>query len=96
MGHGLPLVVCDRGGPGSVVDESCGIRLHPVTPEQYARDLADAIIRLADPQLRSQLGDGARARATEVALWDSRVQHMEAIYAEVLGGRQAPLTSQAG
>ena len=96
MAHGLPLIVSDIGGPGNVVNESCGIRVHPVTPEQYARDLAGAITRLADPQVRGQLGDGARARATEVALWDSKIQHMEAIYAEVLGGRPAPLTSQAG
>jgi len=80
----------DIGGPGNVVDESCGIRLHPVTPAEYARDLAAAITRLADPRLRGLLGEGARARAAEVALWDSKVQHVEAIYAEVLAGRPAP------
>jgi glycosyltransferase involved in cell wall biosynthesis len=90
MAHGLPLLVSDIGGPGNVVDESCGIRLHPAAPEEYARDLAAAITRLADPRLRGLLGDGARARAAEVALWDSKVQHLEAIYAEVLAGRQAP------
>jgi len=95
MAHGLPLVVSDIGGPGNVVDGSCGIRVHPVTPEQYARDLAGAITRLADPRLRSQLGDGARVRAAGVARWDSKVQRAEAIYAEVLGGRQAPLASPA-
>jgi len=96
MAYGLPLIVSDIGGPGNVVDESCGLRVHPVTPEQYARDLAGAITRLADPGLRSRLGDGARARATAIALWDSKIRHMETIYAEVLGGRQAPLASQAG
>jgi glycosyltransferase involved in cell wall biosynthesis len=90
MAHGLPLLVSDIGGPGNVVDESCGIRLHPVAPAEYARDLAAAITRLADPRLRGLLGDGARARAAEVALWDSKVQHAEAIYAEVLAVRQAP------
>ena len=42
MGQGLPLVVSDRGGPGHMVEESCGIRLHPVEPGQYAADLAAA------------------------------------------------------
>ncbi|HST65842.1 MAG TPA: glycosyltransferase, partial [Mycobacteriales bacterium] len=32
MGYGLPLVVCDRGGPGAAVDDSCGIRVPARTP----------------------------------------------------------------
>jgi glycosyltransferase involved in cell wall biosynthesis len=71
-----------------VVDESCGIRLHPVSPDQYARDLADAMTRLAgDAQLRAALGEGARRRAAEVALWDSRIRQVEGLYAEVMPGR---------
>jgi glycosyltransferase involved in cell wall biosynthesis len=88
MAHGLPLIVSDIGGPGNVVDESCGIRLHPVSPDQYARDLADAMTRLAgDAQLRAALGEGARRRAAEVALWDSRIRQVEGLYAEVMPGR---------
>ncbi len=88
MAHGLPLIVSDIGGPGNVVNESCGIRLHPISPDQYARDLAAAITRLvADPGLRRSLGDGARRRAAEVALWDSKVARLEAIYADVLAAQ---------
>jgi len=88
MAHGLPLIVSDIGGPGNVVDESCGIRLHPVSPDQYAHDLAGAIARLAgDAQLRATLGEGARRRAAEVALWDSRIRQAEGLYAEVMAGR---------
>jgi glycosyltransferase involved in cell wall biosynthesis len=85
MGYGLPLIVSDVGGPGSVVDESCGIRLHPVSPDQYARELASAITRLvADPGLRWALGEGARRRAAEIGLWDSRIEQLDAIFAEIL------------
>ena len=88
MAHGLPLIVSDIGGPGNVVDESCGIRIHPVSPDQYALDLAAAITRLAgDAQLRAALGDGARHRAAEVALWDSRIRQAEGLYAEVMADR---------
>ncbi|MFI5065000.1 MAG: glycosyltransferase family 4 protein [Streptosporangiales bacterium] len=88
MAHGLPLIVSDIGGPGNVVDESCGIRLHPVTPDGYARDLAGAVTRLAgDPLLRGTLGAGARRRVAEVALWDNKVRHLEGIYADVLAAR---------
>jgi glycosyltransferase involved in cell wall biosynthesis len=85
MSQGLPLIVSDRGGPGYMVDESCGFRLHPVAPDQYAADLAAAISRLArDPALRHTLGAGARDRAAQIALWDSKVTGLEEIHAQML------------
>ena len=90
MGHGLPVIVSDIGGPGAVVDQTCGIRVHPVSPEQYSRDLAAAVTRLVrDPDLRRSLGEAARRRVGEVGLWDSKARQLEAIYAKVLAGRQA-------
>jgi glycosyltransferase involved in cell wall biosynthesis len=87
MGHGLPVVVSDLGGPGSVVDDTSGIRVHPVSPQQYARDLAAAITRLVlAPDLRRELGAGARRRAGEIGLWESRATAVAEIYATVLGG----------
>jgi glycosyltransferase involved in cell wall biosynthesis len=86
MGCGLPLVVSDIGGPGSSVDETCGIRIHPVTPDQYARDIAAAIRRLVEGrELRLSLGDGARQRAADIALWDRKVDHLDSLYVKVLG-----------
>lgn len=86
MGHGLPLVVSDRGGPGAAVNETCGIRVHPDSPDQYAQDLAAALARLVrDPTLRRSLGEGARRRVQEIGLWDSRARQVEPIYAAVLG-----------
>ena len=88
MGHCLPVLVSDLGGPGNVVDETCGIRVHPVSPEQYARDLAAALNRLVrEPGLRRSLGDGARRRVSEIGLWDSKARQLEAIYSRVLAGQ---------
>jgi glycosyltransferase involved in cell wall biosynthesis len=85
MSQGLPLIVSDRGGPGYMVDESCGFRLHPVAPDQYAADLAAAISQLAqDPALRHTLGAGARDRAAQIALWDSKVTRLAEIHASLL------------
>lgn len=90
MSYGLPLIVSDRGGPGSAVDETCGLRLHPVSPDQYARDLAAALTRLvSDKALRQSLGDGARRRVTDIALWDSKVGQLEAIYADIMADDSA-------
>jgi glycosyltransferase involved in cell wall biosynthesis len=86
MGYGLPLIVSDLGGPGNVVDDTSGIRLHPESPDQYAHAIADALTRLVtDQELRLRLGDGARRRAADIALWDSKVAHLESIFAEILG-----------
>jgi glycosyltransferase involved in cell wall biosynthesis len=85
MSYGLPLVVCDRGGPGNVVDDTSGIRVRPVTPEQYARDLGTAIRRLVeDREARLSLGEGARRRVAEIGLWDQKIDRLNSLYAQVL------------
>ena len=90
MSHGLPVVVSDAGGPGSVVDDTCGIRVHPVSPEQYAGDLAAALTRLVtEPELRRALGAGGRRRVREIGLWESKARQLEQIYASVLAGLPA-------
>ena len=90
MGWGLPLIVSDIGGPGAAVDDSCGIRIHPERPEQYARDIAEAIVRLArDPVLRRRLGDAARSRVTDVGLWDSKIDRIDALYRDLVDGPRA-------
>jgi glycosyltransferase involved in cell wall biosynthesis len=84
MGYGLPLIVSDVGGPGAAVDDESGIRIHPESPRQYARDIASAIARLAsDRSLRLALGDGARRRAAQIGLWDNKVDHLDAICCEI-------------
>ena len=85
MGHSLPMVVSDRGGPGAVVDETCGIRVHPDSPGQYAQELASALARLVrEPAERLALGEGARRRAREVGLWETKARQVEPVYAAVL------------
>jgi glycosyltransferase involved in cell wall biosynthesis len=86
MGHGLPLIVADRGGPAGSVDRSSGLRLSPRTPEQYAHDIADAVrLLVVDRSLRLSLGEGARRRAAAVGLWDSRVARIGQLYREAAG-----------
>ncbi|RFB81078.1 glycosyltransferase family 4 protein [Methylovirgula sp. 4M-Z18] len=81
MGWGLPIVTCDRGGPGAAVDETSGILITPVDPNQFAHAISDAIRHLAmNRALRLMLGDGARLRAATVALWTQKVRRMEELY----------------
>jgi glycosyltransferase involved in cell wall biosynthesis len=88
MGHGLPAIVSDLGGPANVVDDTCGIRVHPVEPEQYARDLATAITSLVtDGELRRRFTAGARRRVAEVGLWESRVRRLESVFGTIVPDR---------
>jgi glycosyltransferase involved in cell wall biosynthesis len=85
MGYGLPLIVSEVGGPGAAVDESCGIRLRPESPDQYARDIATAMTRLVEDQvLRLSLGEGARRRVSAIGLWDSKVDRLDAICRDLI------------
>lgn len=90
MRWGLPAITVDCGGPGWIVDESCGLKVDLTTPEIMPGDLAGAIRRLAtDPALRRRLGQGARAKIAAEALWPVKAQHMLGLYREAaLEGRR--------
>jgi len=85
MGYGLPLVVCDRGGPSAAVDHACAILVPATTPAQYAQDLAAAIRQLAgDSSQRLAMGEASLRRLAEVGLWSRKVDRMCALYEELL------------
>lgn len=63
---GLPVVCLDIGGPGEMVDPSCGrvIAVEHHQRQDVIRDIADALIELAsDGALRQRLSGGAKERA---------------------------------
>lgn len=89
MAFGLPLIVCDRGGPGANVDDSCAFRVQAVSPEQLAADCAAAVRLLVDDRaLRLAMGAAARSHAAEAHLWERRVDQMVRLY-EQIGVRPA-------
>jgi len=98
MASGLPVIVCERGGPGANVDEECAITLAATDPEQLARDCALAVRRLStDRELRLRMGSAGRRRVKETHLWEHRVRTMLDLYEELLGaGREghAPINEQ--
>jgi glycosyltransferase involved in cell wall biosynthesis len=85
MGFSLPLIVVDRGGPGSAASDACAIKLPVTTPEALARDLAMAIRKLAtNPALRRRMGEAAREHVAKTALWSAKLDRMDAIYNELI------------
>ena len=90
--HGLPVITIDRGGPGHVVDETCGLTVPARTPEQLAADLAEAIELLArDVNYRQRLSAGARRRVEAIGLWTNKIQWLVALYGELIEEHRAKL-----
>jgi len=84
MGSYLPLIVCDRGGPGAAVDPTCAFTLDAHDPDQLARDIATAVRKfVADPSLVTSMGAAARRRLEAVGLWSSKIDRMAALYSEL-------------
>ncbi len=85
MRHALPVIAADRGGPGHVVDATCGIKAGVENPDQFAAALAGAIRQCAaDPQRVARLSSGARARAIELGSWPGKMAWMMNLYETVL------------
>lgn len=85
MGHSLPLIVCDRGGPGAATDDSCAMKLRVTTPDALARDVASALRLLAtDRKLRLSMGRAAYIHVQKTALWDQKIKLMSTLYSELI------------
>ena len=96
LAHGLPLVCADRGGPGHVVDASCGVKVPVTDPDTFAADLARAIEALAAaPERRRALADGARLRAEAVGSWERKLDWMVARYREVIAAAAPTATKES-
>tara|TARA_B100001123_G_scaffold451055_1_gene626411 strand:- start:62 stop:1291 length:1230 start_codon:yes stop_codon:yes gene_type:complete len=86
MRHGLPVIGADYGGPGHVIDQSCGVSVLPSRPEQFADNLAEAVTGLIrSPHYCQVLSDGARNRAAALGLWENKLDRIDALYRDVLG-----------
>ncbi len=85
MSFSLPLIVVDRGGPGSATSDLCAIKLGVSTPEALANDVAGAIRRLVTgPELRARMAAASYYHAQKTALWSAKLDRMDAIYAELM------------
>ena len=84
LSFGLPVVVADRGGPGHVVDDSCGFKVAVAEPVQFSQQIAAAVRTLsAMPELRKRLSAGAIKKMTEIGLWPAKIERLLSIYKEI-------------
>ena len=71
--HGLPVVCLDLGGPGVMVDDTCGrvIGTSGLSEETVVCGLSNALVELAEnSELRHRLSQGALARLTKFPFQD--------------------------
>ena len=83
--HGMAVITCSVGGPGYVVDDTCGIRVVPTNPSEYAERLSDAVLEMATcPERLTKMSAAATARLEKIALWRIKIETMLGLYAEIL------------
>jgi len=85
MSQGLPVIACENGGPGYVVDSSCGLKVAPSDPDEFAHQLAERIVTLASqPDLFASLSAGALKRMRSMALWPAKIELMLDLYDDLI------------
>ncbi|MBW2647987.1 MAG: glycosyltransferase family 4 protein [Deltaproteobacteria bacterium] len=68
---GLPVVCLDLGGPGEIVNETCGCKVIAKNPEQTINDLSSVFKTLAqNDALLSKISSGACSRVNKNFNWD--------------------------
>jgi len=68
MAHGLPVVCLQLGGPGIIVDGTCGevIEVNRLSKKQVCQSLCDSLEKIAsNKELHSNLKEGALIRSNE-------------------------------
>ncbi len=73
LSHSLPVVCLNSGGPGVIVDETCGrvITIDGLGEETVIQSLSNTLIELAEnSELRHRLSQGALTRLTKFSFKD--------------------------
>lgn len=92
MSCGLPVIVTDGGGAGSLAGDEGGLHVPMKSPPAIALALSQL---LADPPLRKQMGLRNRQRVLLRFAWDKVIDHLEQIYALTLErGRESQVMVQ--
>ncbi len=84
MSCGLPVICLNYGGPGEMVDETCGIKVDITSYEDTVKNLAKAILSLVENEnLRMKLSKGAIERIKKYYTWDVKGKQIKEIYVKL-------------
>lgn len=89
MAAGRPVVCLNLGGPAQEVTEATGLKITPTDIEQTVRDLANAMVQLANhPEQRVVLGRQGRQRVKQYYTWEAKGKALDQTYQKVLAKHQ--------
>jgi glycosyltransferase involved in cell wall biosynthesis len=93
----MPVICLDLGGPAVCVDETNGFKVAARSTEQAIDDIAVAMLKLTNSELRKQLGETGRRRATEEFSWLAKAQQIDAEFRRILAQqhRAYPISNQS-
>lgn len=83
--RGLPILTLHHQGAGSLLPDSVACKVSVGDPLQTIRELAEAMVRLADPRTRAPMAEAA-LRYARTESWPARVGRMSAIYNQLAMG----------
>jgi glycosyltransferase involved in cell wall biosynthesis len=88
LGAGLPVITTTEGGPGYVVQESCGQRIDPDLPSAFAQGIAGAIERfLYESAEVARQSQAALVRVEEIGRWKNKIDRLMRFYTQLSRGR---------
>lgn len=94
MAMKLPVIATDWGGPADYLDERCGILVEPRDEQQFIRDLAAAMVKLANtPALRIAMGEAGYEKVCAHYDWPRKVSWMCEVYESQLAAARVACAS---
>ncbi|MEI7425041.1 MAG: glycosyltransferase family 1 protein, partial [Candidatus Staskawiczbacteria bacterium] len=85
MAAGRPVMCLDIGGPGFHIDEKCGIKIKPESPNQVIQEMADSLFLLyKNADLRQSMGLTSRQKTEKFYSWDSLGEKLLKIYETII------------
>jgi len=84
MAAGIPVVCLNWGGPGTMIDDACGIRVDVGGHDDTIRSLAKALEYLYDnPDVIRKMSISAIARVSEKYTWSKKIHLINKYYKDV-------------
>lgn len=91
MAFGVVPVVVDYGGPGEIVDDSCGFRLPLASSEETATHITEVLRELLQSKERfEQLSTGSRERIRNAYTWEAKARASLSVYRHARGEAARP------
>lgn len=85
MANGLPVICQRKSGMDDMVTDNCGVKILANTPDELAKQAADALIEYwAHPELVEQHGAAAQRRVAEEYQWSRHAARIEGVMHEIM------------